>query len=85
MFSVFFEYLEEHNSLSAHQSGFRANDPSVNQASSIDHDIYTAFADAQSMLESRYDFLDMSKAFDKSWHEGLIFKLKSMGISNTLL
>ena len=27
----------------------------------------------------------MSKAFDKVWHEGVIFKLKSMGISNTLL
>ena len=30
-------------------------------------------------------FLDMSKAFDKVWHKGLIFKLKSMGISDTLL
>ena len=30
-------------------------------------------------------FLDMSKAFDKLWHDGLIFKLKSMGISNVLL
>ena len=27
----------------------------------------------------------MSKAFDKLWHEGLIFTLKSMGISDTLL
>ena len=27
----------------------------------------------------------MSKAFDKVWHEGLIFKLKSMGTSGTLL
>ena len=27
----------------------------------------------------------MSKAFDKVWHEGLIFKLKSMGISDALL
>ena len=27
----------------------------------------------------------MSKAFDKVWHEGLIFKLKSMGICNDLL
>ena len=25
----------------------------------------------------------MSKAFDKVWHEGLIFKLKSMGTSGT--
>ena len=27
----------------------------------------------------------MSKAFDKVWHEGLIFKLKSMGICDALL
>ena len=27
----------------------------------------------------------MSKAFDKVWHEGLIFKLKSMGISDALV
>ena len=30
-------------------------------------------------------FLDMSKVFDKVWHEGLIFKLKSVGISDALL
>ena len=27
----------------------------------------------------------MSKAFDKVWHEGLIFKIKSMGICDALL
>ena len=27
----------------------------------------------------------MSKAFDKVWHEGLIFKLKSVGVSDPLL
>ena len=27
----------------------------------------------------------MSKAFDKVWHEGLIFKLKSRGISSASL
>ena len=46
--------------------------------------IYRAF-DAYPTLESCGVFLDMSKAFDKIWHEGLISKLKSMGISNTLL
>ena len=30
-------------------------------------------------------FFDISKAFDKVWHEGLIFKIKSMGISDALL
>ena len=27
----------------------------------------------------------MSKAFDKVWHQGLIFKLKSIGVSDSLL
>ena len=30
-------------------------------------------------------FLDISKAFDKVWHEGIIFKLKKNGISGKLL
>ena len=84
IFNSLFEYLEKYKLLSAHQSGFRANDSCVDQLLSIVHNIYTAF-DAYPTLESRGVFLDMSKAFDKVWHEGLIFKLKSMGICDDLL
>ena len=30
-------------------------------------------------------FLDISKAFDRVWHKGLIFKLKEFGITGGLL
>ena len=84
IFNSLFEYLEKYKLLSPHQSGFRANDSCVDQLLSIVHNIYTAF-DEYPTLESRGVFLDMSKAFDKVWHEGLIFKLKSMGICDALL
>ena len=51
---------------------------------SIVHNIYPTF-DAYSTLESRGVFLVVSKDFDKAWHEGPIFKLKSVGISEALL
>ena len=34
--------------------------------------------------ESDHFFLDIYKAFDKVWHEGLLFKLKPMGVSEKL-
>ena len=54
----------------------------LNQLLSITYQIYKCFDDGQ---EVRYVFLDISKAFDKVWHKGLIFKLKENGISGNLL
>ena len=84
IFNSLFEYLEKYKLLSPHQSGFRANDSCVDQLLSIVHSINTEF-DEYPTLESHGVFLDMSKAFDKVWYEGLIFKLKSMGICDALL
>ena len=65
--------------LSVHQLGFRPDYSCVHQLISIVHDIYNAF-DANSSIEVRGVFLDISKAFDRVWHKGLSYKLKCMGI-----
>ena len=36
-------------------------------------------------MEVRGFFLDISKAYDRVWHDGLIYKIKSFGISDTPL
>ena len=46
--------------------------------------MYKAF-DAYPTLDARGVFLDMSRAFDKVRHEGFIYKLRSMGVSDSLL
>ena len=48
------------------------------------HSIYSDF-DHNPSLEVRGNFLDISKAFDKVWHDGLLYKLESFGISGNLL
>ena len=84
IFNSLYEYVEENKLLSVHQSGFQSNDSCVNQLLLIVHNLYKAF-DAYPTLETCGVFLDMSKAFDKVWHQGLIFKLKSIGVSDSLL
>ena len=62
---------------------FRAGDSTVNQFLSITHRLYYAFEEFPSR-ETRTVFLNISKAFDKVWHDGLFLKLKSYGISDCL-
>jgi len=71
----------EENLLNSNQSGFRPSDSCINQLLAITHEIFEAF-DCNPTLEVRSVFLDISKAFDKVWHEGLLYKIKSMGISD---
>ena len=46
------------------------------------HEIYQSYDDS---LELTAIFLDISKAFGKVWHKGLIFKLKQNSISDKIL
>ena len=68
--------------ISPNQSGFKLGDSCINQLLAISHEIYNSFDDG---FEVRGVFLDISKMFDKVWHEGLIFKLKQNCISGNLL
>ena len=77
-----YSFFHSNNLLSKDQSGFRPGDSTINQLLSITTDIYEAFEDYE---EVRAVFLDISKAFDKVWHEELIFKLKQNGISGNVL
>ena len=70
--------------LTPHQSGFRSNDSCIYQLLSIVHSIYADF-DHNPSLEVQLNFLDISKAFDKVWHEGILYKLEFIGISGNLL
>ena len=84
IYDSLYDYFEENNFFSDCQSGFRKHDSCISQLLSITHNIYKNF-DANPTLDTRGIFLDISKAFDKVWHKGLIFKLKSYGINGSLL
>ena len=66
------------------QSGFLPEDSCIAQLLSIIHEIQTAF-DNNPTVYVRDVFLDIFKAFDKVWHNGLVFKLKSYGSEGELL
>ena len=82
MFNEMFNFFIENKLISSNQSGFKPGDSCINQLLSITHEIYESFDVG---LEVRSVFLDISKAFDKVWHDGIIYKLTQNGISGNLL
>ena len=84
LFDSMYNHFCSNGLLTAHQSGFRPGDSTINQLLSISHKIYAGFEESPSR-ETRAVFLDFSKAFDKVWHEGLLYKLECNGISGNLL
>ena len=75
-----FNYFNDHSIITCLQSGFAPGDATVNQLV----DIYNTFC-IDNGLEVRTVFCDISKAFDRVWHKGLIYKLKRAGINGLLL
>ena len=82
VFKHLFNHLRDNNILTSFQSGFIPGDSTTNQLTFL----YNTFCQAlDADKEVRAVFCDISKAFDRVWHAGLLHKLRSIGISGELL
>jgi exonuclease III len=74
--------LEEKNLLSKYQSGFRSKRSATDNLFYFTQRISECLARGKKVCGI---FFDISKAFDKVWHNGLVFKLIKLGIPNYLI
>ena len=80
VYSRLYQHILPH--LPTHQSGFRQHDGTELQLARLVHQISAARDSGQSVLAC---FFDLSKAFDRVWHEGLLAKLLHYGVSGRVL
>ena len=66
-------YLLQNGGITPNQSGFTRGDSAINQLVEISNSFGKAL---DSGKEVRVVFCDISKAFDRIWHKGLLFKLE---------
>ena len=78
IFKYLYNYLQEHEILTKYQSGFRPNDSTTTQILEIYHII---LEDLDKGRDTKFIFCDVSKAFDKVWHRGLLHKLKNIELA----
>ena len=82
VFKHLYNFIINNNILTKFQSGFIRGDSTTNQLLYIYNDFCKAIDEGK---EVRVVFCDISKAFDRVWHRGLIHKLFNIGIRDDLL
>ena len=81
IFNEMFKFFVENDLISPNQSGFKPGYSGINQLLPITHGIYKYF---DCVYEVRGVLPDISKAFEKDWYGGIIFKLEQNDISGKL-
>ena len=84
IFNSLYNYFTQNELFIGCKSGFIPGDSCVAELLSITREIYKR-CDCNTPADTWGLFLDVLKDFDKVWHEGLIFKLKTYGIEGDLL
>ena len=82
IYKEMYSFFIENDLISSNQSGFKQGDSCINQPMKFIQEIYQSLDQG---YEVRGVFLDISKAFDKFWHKGLLYKLEQNGIKGLLL
>ena len=82
VFKHMYNHFVNDKLLFKYQYGFRPGHSTTYQLVDIFHHICQSFDEKQ---YSCMVFCDISKAFDKVWHNGLLFKLRQNGIKGNLL
>ena len=83
LFNSLFAHFHDNDLFTKYQSGFMPGDSCISQLFSIVHEIQSSFV-CNPPVDTRAVFLDISKAFHKVWHQGLLFQLKSYGVEGSL-
>ena len=82
LYDSLFPFLNQNDLIYTSQSGFNPGDSFISQLLSITYEICHSIYEGYVICGA---FLDISKAFDKVWHEGLVFKLQQNDMTCNLL
>ena len=82
IFKHVYNHIADNNLLYKYQSGFLPGHSTVHHLIEIIHHTCLALENYET---SCHIFCDISKAFDRVWHRGLILKLEKYGITGNLL